>query len=299
MPRITTGEDHLPVTEPIYLPPMQNVAANATAFIDLPLGYRYHNLAICYGGTTFDYTYINAIRLIANGETFYTISGTDRNAINQYLGLAAGATGGAGILLLPFERIGMEEIVERYRTCINTGVASAGGGQSARGIQSFRMEIDIGAATAPTIALYADVSDVNIEQSTVMPRIDTWTEAIVASSEYLQVNTPKRMLSDRLRPASARLWMKDTIAHITSFRTRMDGVELWNRTTTLNEAVQKMYGQRHPQSGYVALDWEEKGEGQRLFQGLELSTFDMYATHAAGAATPLTLLLESYGPLAS
>ena len=300
MAMILTGADARPIKFTKSLPQMNSVVAGTTAYLDLPMGFRYHNLIIVYSGTTFDYTDMNAIRLYLNNELVQTISGTVRDVWNQYLGLAAAASGGAGLLIMPFERVGLSDIIERYRTCINTGGKTKGSSQSRRGINNFRIEIDIDAgAVAPAISLYADVSDVNTEQSLLVPRIDSWQEPVVAGTEWLHQNTPKKILGDPLRPFTERIWMVDTIAHITAFRMRLNGQETTNRTTTLNEALQKSRQLRTPQAGYVVFDPAEKGESNNFIPGLQLSTFDFYSTHAAAATTPLTVYTESMGPLGS
>jgi hypothetical protein len=295
---LSTGEHFRPIKEHWILPQMNSVGAGLTAYVNLPTGVRYHNILIAYSGTTFDYTKMNAIRLYCNNDLIQTISGTVRNVFNQFLNMPAAAAGGPGILELPFERMGMADLIERYRTCINTGDKSIGGAQAAAGILNVRLEIDIdGTAVAPAIALYADVSDVNVEQSVLLPRIDTWQEPIVAGGEYLHNNTPKKILGDAKRPFTERIWMVDTIAHITAFRFKENGRETFNRPTTLNEARQKAWGKRTPQAGYVVYDPAEEGETNNFLHGLQLGTFDFYSTHAAAATTPLTMYSESMGPL--
>lgn len=300
MAKIYTGAEQRPQKFTKLLPQMNSVVAGATAYLELPIGVRYHNLLIAYSGTTFDYTKMDAIRLYCNNELIYTTSGTFQNVKNVFDNMPAAVAGGAGILEIPFERMRINDLIERYRKCINTGPKSQGSAQSRRGIMNFRLEIDIdAAAVAPAIALYADVSDVNTEQSVYLPRLDTWQEPVVAGGEWVHQNTPKKVLGDPLRPFTERIWMVDTIAHITAFRMLVNGQELTNRTTTLNEARQKSWGVRTPQAGYVAFDPAEEGEANNFIPGLQLATFDFRSTHAVGAATPLTMYSESMGPLAS
>ena len=288
-----TGANAAPQIENKILPAVLGVAANSTAYLQLPIGYRYHFLHLLYGGTTFDNTYMSAIRLYANQSLFQNFTGTQRDVWNQFDGLSATST--YKDLVIPFERIGMAEDKARYITAINTG-SNSKGTQCPVPITDFRIEIDIAGATAPTLAMYADVSDVNTEQSVMLPRIDRWTENVAATGEFLHLNSA-RFIKDKLRPYTHRIWLGDTDTNITNFRLLRDlNQEFKNRTTKENENAQTSIKVRTPQAGWVAIDWGERGEFANLFDGINCANLELRSTHAATNAA-LPVIQESMGPL--
>ena len=61
-----------------------NVAAGQTVIAQLPVGPTYDEILIEFGGTTFDETYMENIRLMANGKEIQRYAtGEELKAIND------------------------------------------------------------------------------------------------------------------------------------------------------------------------------------------------------------------------
>ena len=277
--------------------PAVPVAANSTVIYNLPVGMRYKSLLLNWNGSgTFTPALVTAIRLYANNQLFQTyLSGTDRDMFNQHDRMPAATAD--NVLAIPFGRFGMEDEKARYHSWINTGANSAGAQNNFVPITDFRLEIALGAVVTPSLALHAEVADNNVEQSVYLPRVDTWTETPnVGPGDFIHINTPMRLKGDPKRAMTHRLWMLDTVAHITQMRLIQDGAETQNNLlTTTNDFL--LRSTRAPQAGYIALDYGCDGEDKNLLCGADVSTLEFRTTHTAGFASPLTLYQESLGSL--
>src|SRR5690606_22485953 len=132
------------------MPPFEGVAAGNTALIKLPIGRRFHALFLTYAGVTL--AQMTEIRVMANGKVFQRFSATERDKMNQFIGLDAAA----GILRIPFDRHKLKNREQEELTAINTGVPDAQGNS----INSLTVEIDIAAsATAPVLSMNATQSE--------------------------------------------------------------------------------------------------------------------------------------------
>jgi len=280
-------------TQRILTSYVSGVAATSTAYINLPLGFRYRGLHLLYGGTTFTPANMTAIRLYADNDLFQVISGSQRDMLNQFDKLPAAST--YKNLHIPFERLGMSEPDARYLTCINTGAHSKGA-QSKSGITAqFRMEVDINSgAVAPTLSVLADVMDVNVTQSRLLPRIDQWTENVAATGEWLHVNS-NRFLGDSIRPYVQRLTFGDTNTNITNLRLRRNNEDIVNVPTTLLQYNQVRENRRAPQANFVSYDTGDMGEYYNILDPIHMSAFEIRTTHAATNAS-LPVISETMGP---
>lgn len=127
------------------LAPFQNVAANQTAVLpSIDQGMTYEKIILALGGTALTKAMLTAIRLWLGGKKIWEISGSDLDGINQYYGLTANAA----YLELPFAFPKAKSLDEYLAGAIDTS----------QGFSNFSLEVDIGAATAPTLAAYAYVS---------------------------------------------------------------------------------------------------------------------------------------------
>ncbi len=283
------------VTQRLRMPTVNNVAASSMATVTLTPGYRYRRLHLVYGGTTFTPTNMTGIRLYADNELIQSLSGTLRDMLNQFDKMPAAST--YKDLVISFERIDMTDPDARYLTCINTGSKSKGV-QSKSGIMNLRLEIDINSgASAPTLDIYADVMDVNVEQSRLMPRIDTYSENVAATGEFLHANS-SRYVGDKLRPYVTRITLGDTSSNITALRLRRNNEDIVALPTAVLQYSQVAELRRAPQSGYVAFDTGDMGEYFNIIDPIHMSTFEVRSTHAATNAS-LPVIVESLGPCAS
>jgi len=145
----------------IQLRNVQNVAASKTVLVECPVGPRYHQIVLQqgYSGGTNTIaaaaTNISEIRVKVNGRVQRTMSGTQLRALNMLNGAGYDAFTGevpntAPGVCLPifFAEPWRQDVVDMDRLAWQTG-----------GWSSFQVEIDLGAATSPTMAAYAVVDD--------------------------------------------------------------------------------------------------------------------------------------------
>lgn len=125
--------------------PFYNVAANSVASLELPLGMTFHRIILELGGTSFTKANISRIVAKLNGKIFYDVTGSRLDSINQYRGLTANAS----YLTIDFS--------EPFAKTI--GGMGGGAIGTVAGVNSFTLEVTIGAATAPTLASYSMLSE--------------------------------------------------------------------------------------------------------------------------------------------
>lgn len=125
----------------LKLPPFQNVVASQTAVLPgLPRGNMYAAIVFELGGT-FTQAQMSHIRLNVNGKTVVNITGTHLDAINNYDGLNDTAT----FLTYWFADPTVQDPVMSQLGCLDTS----------RGVEEFGIEVELGAATNPTLKAFA------------------------------------------------------------------------------------------------------------------------------------------------
>ena len=131
----------------VILDPFQNVVATGVAVCDLNkfLGSVLEKLTLTLGGT-FTKSMITYLALKANGKIIFESSGTNLDTANLYNGASSDAT----ILKIDF--------MDRKAITPNARQAGAIDLSVGSGITSFRLEVTISGATAPTLVGFADVS---------------------------------------------------------------------------------------------------------------------------------------------
>ena len=123
--------------------PFSNVVGNGTATVNLPVGMSYNEIILALGGTTFTKAMLTGIRVKVNGKIIYNQIGSRLDSMNQYRGLTASA----GFLTIDFTEPKAKTMVEQYLGNINT----------ASGVSSVTVEVDIAGATAPTLDSWAEL----------------------------------------------------------------------------------------------------------------------------------------------
>lgn len=133
------------------LPSFEGVNSGQTATLRLPIGQTYHTLYIAYSGVTL--AQMTGIRVIANGKAIHTYaSGEVLNQMNMHDG-REDATNDS-ILIIDFERFGMEGRSARELTALGTGA-----GNDPTPVQTLSVEIDIdSAASGPALSCKAQRS---------------------------------------------------------------------------------------------------------------------------------------------
>lgn len=141
MPQANAPVIRTKVTTPA--PAFEGVAAGQTAVCKLPIGRTMHSLELAYTVTTL--AQMNEIRVLVDNEVKRRFSGGDRlDTLNQIAGLPAAA----GILKIPFNRIGMKNREAEDATLLGTGIQNA----TPNNVH-VEVDLDAGVGANPTLAL--------------------------------------------------------------------------------------------------------------------------------------------------
>jgi hypothetical protein len=279
------------------MPSGEGIAAGSTATFRIPVGQRFHALyfKFNYNATTQNLAHFTEIRLFVNGQVFQRFSATERNNLNIF-DLAPSAISNGGILIIPFDRVGLLQSEQSELTSINTGVADSSG----RLINSLYMEVDIaaGATVAPAdLALYAKISDVVAGGAGLIPYIRKEPRTIAGADADFQ-------LSDLVNPgvnapdkvALSRVTFIPNTSTLSNLRIDRNQYIIFDRPDGLNRQVQDA-GIRAPVAGYYTIDTGENGIGTDVVQLLGMTDY-RYRLNVAGAMT-VTVLSEYFGVLSA
>lgn len=134
----------------IELPAFSPVAANTTVTLNIPVGPTYGKITLVRGGTTFNPEHMTEIRLKLGKTVVRTYrarsGGHELHDINAYYG----RTDSAGLTTIHFAKSEMDSLEQEGMLALGTG-----------DLRTVTLEVDIGAATAPTLAAYAEVIGTN------------------------------------------------------------------------------------------------------------------------------------------
>lgn len=273
----------------VKIPNSNGVAAGQTATFDLPIGRRYHCLALEYSGITL--AQFDEIRVLANGEVIHRYTGVERDKMNQFDGRAAAA----GILVIPFDRFGLYQQRGEELTAIQTGSADKAG----NAITTFKLEIDINAAAAaPVIKATATQSENDPARpgpGTIL-RVMRYTRVFTAAGTNEISDFPKATEGPKFAFIN-RAFLFST--QTTALKVERSNLTIFERSKTLNERIQ-LDGVRVPQAGVVVLDPTEEGYdyepiGLVAPNGAAYQDF-RYLLTQSGAET-VTALVEYLGTL--
>lgn len=250
------------------MPTAQGIAPNGQALYKLPIGARYHDLYIEYSGLTL--SDMTEIRVKINGLVVQRFSATERDLLNQFLGLPAAN----GVLRIPFDRVGLKNRVDEEITAINTDASDQQGNR----ISSFAVEIDIaGTATAPVLTMTAEQSDKverlpNGERAGpgVIPYITKSSRNPAGAGEF-EISDFNYGKSDSL--SLNRITFMPDAGAISEVEVLADNVRIFKRSTVLNERIQTESRWRKPQAGAWVIDTSEKGFGAATIPLIGLNDF--------------------------
>lgn len=157
------------------LPPFQNVGANLTAILpEMPLGMTVYGIRFKLGGT-FTKAMISGLRLRLAGKLFIDVTGSHLDDMVEYLKGEANAS----YLTLYFAEPVAKTVIGEYIGAIDTSIYPRG--------TSFQMEVDIGAATTPTLeawALLAPPKAKDDPNKTTIKALLKATHSISAAGEF-------------------------------------------------------------------------------------------------------------------
>lgn len=230
------------------MPAFDSVVASSTALCRMPVGRTYHGLDLVYTGLTL--AQMTEIRILANGNIIHRYSATERDAENQYLGLAAAA----GYLHIPFDRVRSRSQYDEEAFKLITGVADKNGNI----ITTLECQVDINASNTGAITLAAwanqSASPANPDFLPLM-KIEKVTWPAFVSGEN-NITTLKRGTTDTMY--LERICIRNTTHVITDIKLDRDNVRVFDRTDGLNRHL-AVDGGRVNNADLYNVDCAEKG----------------------------------------
>lgn len=220
------------------LNPFSNVGANLTAVMPfISQGMTFERIMLKMGGTTFTEAHITAIRLTLGGKKIVEISGAHLKDINEYYKETA-VTNYLNIWFADPNAQNMDDYL-------------AGALDTSNQYSNFSMEVDIGAATAPTLEAWADLS-APIQKSAVYKNLfRTLIKTVHAPGAANEFSLPVAFGS-----AQGALIRGVHMFHtnVTKLQVKKDGFYLLeDAANALNQAYQNNYG-RTTQAGLINWD---------------------------------------------
>jgi hypothetical protein len=276
---------------------IESVAAGSTMTIKVQIGRMIHAAYLSYKDADQNLSDFTECRVFLNGQVIQRFSATERDELNQYYGMAASE----GVLVIPFDRIGLLTKAGGETTAINTGVVDANG----IGVKSFFIEVDVkdGATIAAAdIRVHTKESDAILTDTAgnpygagIIPFLLREQRTVNGADTGFQisdlvnagVNAPNKI-------ALSAVHFKPSAGAISEMKVERNNYKIFDRTDGLNRVIQKA-GIRVPQSGVYSIDTTENGHGGELIQ-LHGMTDYRYELDVSQAAT-LTVLSEYFGAL--
>lgn len=269
------------------MPGFEGVNAGGTATAKLPIGRQFHFLDLVYTGVTL--AQMTEIRVLANGKPIHRYTATERDAMNQFLGLEGAGT--PGILRIPFDRLMLRIKEGEMESALNTGNRDGDG----RAINSLTLEVDIaGAATNPAFTLYAEQSEGRRDAGpgTIL-HVQRHTRNAAGSGEFEISDLPYGGATTMALVRTTFVTPNDRIDKI---KVERGLYTIFERTTAVNEFAQKNGGgDRVPQAGYWVVDTTERGYAGEPIQVAGFSDFRYILTMSAAEDMPV--LQETLGGL--
>lgn len=222
----------------LKLPPFENVAANQTAIVPrLPIGNMYNALIFELGGTVFTQAQVLAIRVIANGKTIWNVTGAHLDLINGYDRLTDTAT----FLAIWFSDPTVQNQVESQLGALDTS----------RQIAELALEVDIGAATAPTLVGRSIVSAPSRKDDKFAGFFKSLLKSVHAPAAAGEFDLPVA-LGSRAGGMIRRVHFMH--ANITHLSVKRDGVNLQDVITVAENNYMNEQRWRTAQAGHTAWD---------------------------------------------
>jgi len=258
----------------LKLTPFTNVVANQTATLDLlalTAGRVIDRVVLMLGGT-FTKAQITDIRVKANGKIIWQDSGDRTDKRMQYRGQTAAAT----YLTVDFSEIRAKELLDQKLGSIDTARS---------GISSLTMEVDIGAATSPTLAAWAECSWQNTQVEAqagsqysgadLIGKVLNFPHQVNATAGKYPITIPYGRQGGSL---IKRIHLVPGAGiTLNGFEVRKNGVTIFDSTVGVNNFINTEY-QRTPQSGWIHCDFINDGNFfSNVLNAAEAQTMEYYA----------------------
>jgi hypothetical protein len=273
--------------------PFLNVAASQRAVLNskLVLGNVIERLYLVLGGGVFTKALITQVRVRLNGKVVYgDISGTNVDLMQRYLLL----NNTTGFLTIDFSEPVARSIQGQLMGAINTNAA---------GVTDFVVEVDIGAATTPTLAAWVqlrapDSMVQGFDPSTaplIRGLIPTTLPVTSAGESQFDVNYGSKGNS-----LIKRLFIYSSI--LTSFRIKRDSLDVFEAVASaLNTYIELDYGRVAQTNLYV---WDPLMDGNqsdayptRRPDGLPSNYQFLFTASGAGSHTVYADVYTTLGAL--
>lgn len=269
----------------VKLNQVENVAASTTATIRIPIGWMYHQVMLVL--TNITAATINELRVIANGQTIMRGTGVEFDTLNQQLGFSAVSS--AGVLLIPFKRLGLRDRALAEMTSLLTGQPYADGTV----IQTLTIELDLDATASPSLVAYAEASAaVAGKQNWIKRQVPYVSDLSSGENQIDRLNKGGRMYK-----GLNRLMIGEAAAVLTELKINRDNYEAWDRTALLNDAfLANGHDNRAAVAGYFIFDSTEQGYGGNILDLEGISDFRLTA-ELASAQVGTRIIAEYLGAL--
>jgi len=221
------------------LPPFQNVGASQTAVMPFVIsGMTVVGFLFKRGGTAFTAAHVSNVRCRLDGKQFADITGTHVDAVSAYERIGALAN----YMFLPFGDLNAKTQQGQLIGAIDTSIP---------GIKPMEMEVDIGAATAPTLEAWAILAPPKSNQDPNKFTIRAYLKAIHAPAAAGEFSQPIP-LGSRRGALLHRLYSFH--ANVTKLQVSKDG--LWLLQEGEEALLDYMHGltSRTAQAGLLAYD---------------------------------------------
>lgn len=266
----------------LRMPTPEGTTPGGTALAKLPIGRRYHFLYLTYTGVTL--AQLKEIRIKANNVVLHRYSAVDRDYMNQFYGLAAAN----GVLIIPFDRLGLKTRGGEETTAINTFSRTEQG----KAITALHLEIDIdAAATAPVIKIDAMQSDAVPGGPGDVLYCLPFSRSVAGAGEFQVSDLPFNSKTARLLNA---VHIKSSV--ITKAEIERDTYTVTEREKAVNDLIAKSGG-RVPAAGWFSIDSAEQGYGGNLIDLRGVQDF-RYILQCSAADAGLKFYPEFVGELA-
>lgn len=284
----------------IQLRNVQNVAASSTALITCPIGPRYHYIVLEHGYASGTNTIVAAeaniteIRVKLNGVVIWTVSGSELRDYNLLNGTAYDCIG------LPNTAPGVSfplHLAEPWRKSPGDQEASA---LATDGFASFQIEVDLGAASTPTLVAAAVVDNfvpAAPAKDRLIKKLDRQRRAAAGTSYDTTIDRKDYLQQISIYPDSGGS-QEPTVVTM-----RLNGVIIHELSDSANQALLQGHQMTPAASGRTAsvydlvLDHDDLLGSAVLLDGAR----DFSLTIEAGSAMSgtQTMLVQRLGPLVS
>lgn len=221
------------------LPPFQNVAASSTAVMPfVHAGMSVVGIIFKLGGTTFTHAHVSNIRMRYDGKQFVDITGLHLDSICDYETYGADAA----YLYLPFGDLQAMTQRGQMMGAIDTSIP---------GVKPLELEVDIGAATAPTLEAWVILAPPKAEADPNKRTMRAFLKATHAPASAAEFEYPIPVGSSR-GAFVHRVYAFH--ANVTKYQVAKDGLWLQEQGEVAVLDYMQALKNRANQSGLVVFD---------------------------------------------